>query len=71
MAFRCEVHTTRRGWIIVDDDRGTTERPLPTREQYEAAILRMMPMLHQREYRITEYDAPPVRVLFTLRLPEL
>jgi len=68
MAFRCEVKTLRGTWIMMDEERGTVGRRLPSRAQYERSVLRAFPILRLREYRIVEFEAPKVRVLFTMSL---
>lgn len=68
MAWRCEVRTARGGWIVVDEHRDTVGRRALSRRAYERSLLRSMPMLNRREYRIEPFDAPRLRVLFTMTL---
>lgn len=66
MAFRCEVKTLHGKWLVVDEERGHVGERMPSRARYERLLLRAMPYLRLREYRITEFDAPKIRTLFTM-----
>lgn len=69
MAWRCEVRTLRGEWLVLDEEKGTVGQRLPSRRQYERGVLRMYPILRRREYRITQFDAPKSRTLFTMTIP--
>lgn len=62
MAFRCEVRSLRRPdeWLPFDVCYDTQGRRRIGRRRYEQLMLRAHPILSRREYRIVEFDAPPM-----------